>query len=167
MKLDQLEKGFWGYKKSSVYTYITMAEEEFSAKLSEKDNQYKKNEEQYRARIAELEEELYTLKEQMDKQKNEKIEIASTLIAATQYGEILRREASEKVQKEQEKWERDLAEMVSELDRYRTQVAKIREALRALLLGMDEQSEELEQQMEAVQSDCPTHNMTLFARKKE
>ena len=89
------------------------------------------------------------------------------MIAATQYGEILRREASEKVQKEQEKWERDLAEMVSELDRYRTQVAKIRETLRALLLGMDEQSEELEQQMEAVQSDCPTHNMTLFARKKE
>lgn len=57
--------------------------------------------------------------------------------------------------------------MVSELDRYRTQVAKIRETLRALLLAMDERSEKLEQQMEAVQSDCPTHNMTLFARKKE
>ena len=32
MKLDQLKKGFWGYKKASVYEYITMMEEEFSEK---------------------------------------------------------------------------------------------------------------------------------------
>ena len=36
MKLDQLKKGFWGYKKASVYEYITMMEEEFSEKLAEK-----------------------------------------------------------------------------------------------------------------------------------
>ena len=36
MKLDQLKKGFWGYKKASVYEYINMMEEEFSEKLAEK-----------------------------------------------------------------------------------------------------------------------------------
>lgn len=36
MKLDQLKKGFWGYKRASVYEYITMMEEEFSEKLAEK-----------------------------------------------------------------------------------------------------------------------------------
>lgn len=42
MNLDQLQTGFFGYKKFSVYEYITMMEEEFSTKLSEKDATYKK-----------------------------------------------------------------------------------------------------------------------------
>ena len=37
MNLDNLQKGFFGYKKSSVYEYISSMEEEFSERLLEKD----------------------------------------------------------------------------------------------------------------------------------
>ena len=42
MRLDELKKGFWGYKRDSVYQYVALMEEDFSAKLLEKDGQMKK-----------------------------------------------------------------------------------------------------------------------------
>ena len=67
MKLDQLKKGFWGYKKASVYEYITMMEEEFSEKLAEKVTEQKTQEEQYRTQIAALEKELNQYHKQIAK----------------------------------------------------------------------------------------------------
>ena len=46
MNLDNLQKGFFGYKKSSVYEYISSMEEEFSERLLEKDEDTKKKEEE-------------------------------------------------------------------------------------------------------------------------
>ena len=37
MRLDELKKGLWGYKKEDVYRYIVGMEEESSRKLAEKD----------------------------------------------------------------------------------------------------------------------------------
>ena len=167
MKLDQLKKGLWGYQKASVYAYITMAEEEFSAKLAEKDSRHEASEEQYRSRIDALEQELRTVKEQLEQQRSEKLEIASTLLAATQYAETLRREAEETAQKERKDWEQQLAAARRELEQYRTQISHVRELMGTLLRGMDDQARDMEQQVEAVQAVCPSHNMTLFERKRE
>lgn len=71
MKLDQLKKGFWGYKKASVYEYITMMEEEFSEKLAEKVTEQKTQEEQYRTQIAALEKELSRVRKELEEQKKE------------------------------------------------------------------------------------------------
>ena len=76
MKLDELKKGLWGFQKASVYAYITMAEEEFSAKLAEKDSRHEASEEQYRSRIDALEQELHTVKEQLEQQRSEKLLVA-------------------------------------------------------------------------------------------
>jgi predicted nucleic acid-binding Zn-ribbon protein len=167
MKLDQLKKGLWGFQKASVYAYITMAEEEFSAKLAEKDSRLEASEEQYRGRVEALEQELRTVKEALEQQRSEKMEIASTLLAATQYAETLRREAEETARKEREAWERQLAAAQRELEQYRRQVSGVRELLATLLRGMDDQTQDLEQKMEAVQATCPSHNMSLFERKRE
>lgn len=167
MKLDQLKKGLWGYQKASVYAYITMAEEEFSAKLAEKDSRHEASEEQYRSRIDALEQELHTVKEQLEQQRSEKLEIASTLMAATQYAETLRRNAEETARKEREAWEQELAAARRELEQYRGQISHVRELLHTLLRGMDDQAQSMEQQMETVQDACPGHNMTLFERKRE
>lgn len=165
MKLDQLKKGLWGYQKASVYEYITMAEEEFSTKLAEKDAQHQKSEKQYQARIDALEQELRTVKEQLEQQRNEKLAIASTLVEATQYADALRQEAREQEQKEREAWEEKLAAAQQELEQYRGQVSQVRKMVRALLESMDGQAQGVEQQMEAVA--CPDHNMTLFERKSQ
>ena len=167
MKLDQLKKGLWGYQKASVYAYITMAEEEFSAKLAEKDSRHAASEEQYRSRIDVLEQELRAVKEQLEQQRSEKMEIASTLVAATQYAETLRREAEETRQKERQAWEQELTAAQRELEQYRGQISNVRELLHTFLRGMDDQAQGVEQQVEAVQAACPSHNMTLFERKRE
>ena len=167
MKLDQLKKGLWGYQKASVYAYITMAEEEFSAKLAEKDSLHQASEEQYQSRIRTLEQELRTVKEQLEQQRSEKLEIASTLVAATQYAETLRREAEETARKEREAWEEELSDARRELEQYRGQISHVRELLHSLLRGMDDQVQDMEQQLEAVQDVCPSHNMSLFERKRE
>lgn len=41
MRLDEIKRGFWGYKKDSVYQYVALMEEDFSAKLLKKDEQLK------------------------------------------------------------------------------------------------------------------------------
>ena len=64
MTLDHLKKGFWGYKKSSVYEYVTTLEGEFSRKLMERDAQIRDSEALYQERIHQLEEELTTLRQQ-------------------------------------------------------------------------------------------------------
>ena len=39
MRLEELKKGFWGYRKDAVFQYITEQEESFSQKLMEKEAQ--------------------------------------------------------------------------------------------------------------------------------
>ena len=87
MELEKLKKGFFGYKKESVYQYIASVEEEFSSKLMEKDEQLKKNEELYLSRIHILEEELKDIKRQYEKQKGEQSVFAATLIEAKRFAE--------------------------------------------------------------------------------
>lgn len=165
MKLDQLKKGLWGYRKTDVYAYITEAEQEFSARLAEQESQHQKSEQQYLERIDALEQELRAVKEQLEQQRSEKMEIASTLMAATQYGESLRRDAREQARREREDWERQLDDARRELDQYRGRIAAVRETVCAALHAMEDQTQDAEQQVEAVEAVCPSHNMTLFERK--
>lgn len=167
MKLDQLKKGFFGYKKASVYEYISLMDEEFSAKLLEKEAEYRKGEEQYRERIIALEEELNQVRDQLEQQRKEQMTIASTLMEATRYGESLRQAAQAREQKEREAWEKKLAENEKEINKYHEQIKSVREMFGSLLRAMDEQIQTVEQKAEAVKSSCPSHNMTLFERKND
>ena len=159
MKLDQLKKGFWGYKKASVYEYITMMEEEFSEKLAEKVTEQKKQEEEYRTQITSLEKEL-------EEQKKEQMTVAAALMEAVRYKDELQQEAREKMQEERAAWEKKLEEGEKELNGYQKQIAKVREMIQGLLQSMDAKSEEVEMQIQTVKAACPRHNMTLFERNQ-
>lgn len=166
MKLDQLKKGLFGYKKSSVYECVAAMEEEFFEKLSAKDAASRSSEEQYQKRIADLEEALRQVREELERRKNEQMEIAATLMEATRYAEALRQKAEEQTRREREAWEQSLAASQKELDQYQAQVANIREVFCSLLRAVEEQSQAFELQVEAVKAACPEHNMTLFERKE-
>ena len=167
MKLDQLKKGFFGYKKASVYEYIAMMEEEFSAKLSAKESEYKENEEKYSERIKLLEEELKNTKEELEENKKAQMTIASTLMEATRYRDTLCKDADKRAEEERKKWEKELAQRRKELDKYQAQVSSLKEMLLGLLQKMEDEAEEFDSRIEYVKSACPSHNMTLFERKKE
>ena len=58
MTLGELKSGFFGFKKASVYQYITSMEEKFSSMLTAKDEEASKAAEQYQQDRIPLTEEL-------------------------------------------------------------------------------------------------------------
>ena len=164
MNLDHLSKCIWGYRKSSVYEYVAILEEEFSSKMLEKDSERKESEAQYRARITELEEELRRVNEELSKQKSEEAAIASALVEAAKYGESMREELRAKSERELAEWEKKLSEKNRELDEYGSNIRQIRQVFRDLLREMDEKAQEYEKKVESVKTARPGRNMTLFKR---
>ena len=55
MRIEELKKGLWGYKKESIFQYIAEQEETFSKKLLEKNTQLEQLSQQYQTRSEELE----------------------------------------------------------------------------------------------------------------
>ena len=82
MRMEELKRGFWGYQKEGVYRCITSMEEEFSARLMEKDAALAKLEEQYQARVRELEEALARAQEENRAQSRSQAAISEALLRA-------------------------------------------------------------------------------------
>lgn len=167
MKWEQLKKGFFGYKKSSVYEYISQMEDEFSTRLSAKDAEQKAMEEQYQKRISELEKDLLEARQQLSAYQAEPIPIAEAMIQATRFAQTLQQNAEEKAKKEREDWEIRLAEKERELSLYLDKASSVRKAFASLLQEMDQQTEAFIKQTEMVQNDAPNRNMSLFQRNDE
>ena len=167
MELEKLKKGFFGYKKESVYQYIASVEEEFSSKLMEKDEQLKKNEELYLSRIHILEEELKDIKRQYEKQKGEQSVVAATLIEAKRFAEQLKKETEAKANEARKQFESDLYKKHQELKRYQEQIVNLRNTIFNVLNDTDGQMESFEEEIKNIKEACPGKNMSLFERKKE
>lgn len=165
MNLDQLKKGFFGYKKSGVYEYISEIEKDYSEKLTEKDQQQKKDAELYRARISELEEQLKDLTQKLEDQKREQTAIAATMIEATRFAENLRAQAQEQAKKDGEEWEKECEKAHAQLQKYRAYIKSVRETVSDLLRRIDQQSQMASQKIEATVQEVPGRNMSLFERK--
>lgn len=167
MELKHLKKCFFGYQTASVHQYITAMEEEFLTKMTERDAQTKKHEQQYQEKISHLEKELLETKQQLEAQKKQQMMAAASLSEAEHYAETLKQEAERKAQQELEEWEQQLTQKQRELDVYHKQIMEIHTLFGGLLSTMDEQAQALDQQVLAVQRACPDRNMRLFGRKQK
>ena len=54
MRIYEMKKGFWGYKKESVFQYIAEQEETYSHRLQEQTASAEQQLQQYRKRVDEL-----------------------------------------------------------------------------------------------------------------
>ncbi len=165
MELEMLKKGFFGYKKESVYQYIASVEDEFSTKLLEKDEQIKKNEEMYLERIHKLEEELENTKQRLETQQNDKTIIASAILDAKRFAEKLKIETEEEENKARKHLEDELDKKNEELKKYQEQIAGVRKMLRSILNTADEQLKNTEKKIDNIKESAPERNMSLFERK--
>ena len=95
MKAEELKTGLWGFKKFSVYQYITSLEESFSSKLLEKDEENRAALVREQQRAQELEAELGALRQRYEALKNEQALIANTLLDAQRYAASLKTQAEE------------------------------------------------------------------------
>lgn len=153
MKTEDLKTGLFGFRKASVFQYISEIEEECSAKLMERDAQIKKNEEQYLLRTQQLEEELSDLKEALEKQKG-----------VRKTADAQRGGASAAQEQEAQRLGELLEKKRQELKACETQIQHIRETLQTLLSEMNGQVQELRP---GAEEEHPTRNMSLFLRKNE
>ena len=127
MNTEDLKTGFWGYKKYSVYQYISEMETQFSAKLLEKDEEAKALLEQERQRSRQLEAELEKLHKQLDRQQEEQALIASTLMEAKRYAQQLKDQAEEQQKAAQQQLEEALISRDAELKLYDSRLQELRQ----------------------------------------
>ena len=140
MRLDELKKGLWGYKKEGVYRYIMNLEEESSQKLAEKDEKMAQQEAQAQSRIGELERSPILL---------------ATLLEAQRYAERLREESARREQKAQEELKTKICRQTQMLERYSDRVRQLREVLRDMLVEFDGKAEQTGQALASIQEQDP------------
>ena len=126
MRLDELKKGLWGYKKEGVYRYIMNLEEESSQKLAEKDEKMAQQEAQAQSRIGELERTVEALREENTSLKANQSAVFATLLEAQRYAERLREESARREQKAQEELKTKICRQTQMLERYSDRVRQLR-----------------------------------------
>ena len=167
MKTEDLKVGFWGYKKFSVYQYITSLEEEFSAKLLEKDKENQTALDQAQQKVQQLEQELETLRRRYDALEQQQMLISNTLLEAQRYAEALKKESEEQNAQAQQQLEAALEQREQILAQYDAQLGRLRDTFRTMLLDMDDAAQQQAQQLTEVKACAPDGNMSLFSRNPE
>lgn len=167
MRLDELKKGFWGYRKESVYRYIAALEEETSKKLEEKDAQLKKVEGEIRQRLSELENALKEAQKENEAMRENQMVISATLLEAQRFAELLKEDSFRREREAQAELDTAMEQKMRELNVYSTRIRQLRETFQNMLKELDDKTEALEQEMEILQTQAPVTNLSLFQRKSE
>lgn len=157
MQLNELQKGFFGYKEASVFQYIAALEEACALKIAEKDREIEKCHQQ----ICDLEERLQQLKEG---DKDLKIGLQKEAVSVENDKGI--EEVEEKVQQQPDgqKWEQEFDRINGKLDQYGVQLSALQEVVARLLKRSTGQNLNAEDSCKRYFSD---KNMTLFERKQK
>lgn len=167
MKTEELKTGFWGFKKYSVYQYITGLEEQFSAKLLEKDAEDRALLERERERVRELESELASLRRRQEEHSAEQQLISGALVEAQRHAEALRSQSEAKEQQARRELMDEAEQRRRELERYDLRLQQLREQLRSMLREMDQSAEKLREDLGLTLQQLPEQNLSLFHRRAE
>ena len=130
MRLEELRKGLWGYKKDAVFQYISQQEEQFTQKMAERDAQLERMSRQDRSRIQELEQENRALKEELTRLRAQQDQISQAILDARSSAEILKAESRAQEEKARETVRQALEQDLAVLESYRQQVADLHRAIR-------------------------------------
>ena len=155
MRLEELKKGLWGYKKDAVFQYISQQEEQFTQKMSEKDAQLEQTSRQDRSRIQDLEQENRALKEELTRLRAQQDQISQAILDARSSAETLKAESRAQEEKARETVRQALEQDLAVLNGYRQQVADLHRTIQAAMKALEQQTEKL---LEA----APQENLTLF-----
>ena len=162
MRLEELKKGLWGYRKDAVFQYITQQEEQFTQKMAEKDAQMEQTSQRDRSRIQELERENRALKEELTRLRGQQDQISQAILDARSSADALMAESRAREEEARETVRRALEQDLGELARYRDRVTALRQTIQTTLERMGQQTEDLEQQAEELLETAPKGNLALF-----
>ena len=167
MKLEDMKKGFWGYKKESVYRYISAMEEEFSRRLLEKDSQMIQSSEQLQQKIKDLEEEIQRLRQENAEKMKNHLMISDTLVDAQEYASYMKKESQKQEEEAQRKIREKAGEQMKELEKYSRKISQLRNLFLDMIKTMDANAKQAEQSAEDLRSELSVVNMSLYQRKEK
>ena len=167
MRMEELQVGFWGYRKDSVYQLIASMEENFSSRLMEKDAQHNAAMQDAQARIAELEAELRAAREENLSNRESQDMIVDALLDAQSYARKLRAESVAQEQELRVRLQEEARRQEARLSDYDRQLKQLRGAIHTLLQELDERAREAEEQVASTAAKAPEPelNLTLFLKK--
>lgn len=148
MRMDELKRGFWGYKKDSVYRYIVSMEEKASKQLAEKEEKLGQLEAEMKQKIAELEGEgkkqvaeleatLAALREENAALRENQAAVFHTMMEAQKYADQLRADSAIQSQEAQKRLADAVSQQTQQLEEYLAQVQQIRAVIQERLRGFD------------------------------
>lgn len=166
MRMDELKRGLWGYKKDSVYHYIVSMEEKASARLAEKEARLTELEKEAAQQLAELERksqqqitELETtvkaLREENAALRENQASVFATMLEAQKYAEQLRADSDRQRQQAQERFSAVIQQKTRQLDGYLERVRQIRMMIRETLKDFDERMTDVEQTLTRLPGQAP------------
>lgn len=166
MRMDELKRGFWGYKKDSVCRYIVWLEEEASKRIAEKDarmdeletgaqRQIDALERAHEEQTAEQEAVIAALREENRALREDQELVSATMLEAQRYAGQLKADSSRQAQQAQEELSGAIQRKRRELDGYMEQIRQLRATIRDLLEGFDGRAEEAERALEHLQAQAP------------
>ena len=164
MRIEELKKGLWGYKKESIFQYIAEQEETFSKKLLEKNTQLEQLSQQYQTRIEELEAVLRQSQAELSALRAKQDRISDALLEAQACAERLQMETQAREQAAQEAVRKTLSAEMAELDRYQAKIADLRRYLQQTLQEFSKAADRMEQKAAELTGESPAQNLTLFQR---
>ncbi len=165
MRLDELKKGFWGYKKESVYQYIAAMEDEAARKLVQQQEQAEKEADKAQKRICELEEALKIFREENKALYQDQIHISETLMEAQKYSRKMNEETARRAEEANKEMETAFQVHRDRLEEYGKKVGKLGRVLRELLEDMEAETEHMEEEIGKVKEQAPAHGLAVFPKK--
>lgn len=156
MRLDEIKKGFWGYKKEGVCRYIAQLEAEAQAK---KDEEVRRLEEASGRRIAELEDALRAAREENEAMRAEQASIADALIQAQKYAQQIRDEADEFEREAHDRVRASVDRQLRELEDYSTAADVLKEQFHALLKDTLGKTEDIKRELNILHDKGPNSNL--------
>ena len=148
MRMDELQRGFWGYKKDSVYRYIVSIEEKASKQLAEKEEKLGQLEAEMKQKITELEGEgkkreaeleatLAVLREENAALRKNQALVFNTMMEAQKYADQLRADSAVQRREAQKRLADAVSQQTQQLEEYLAQVRQIRVVIQERLAGFD------------------------------
>lgn len=168
MKMEELQTGFWGYRKDSVYKLVAGMEEHFSSMLMEKDAQHAAALQEAQARIAELEAELRTAQEEQKAHRKNQDLISNAFLEAQAHVQTLRAESEAQERSLRSQLQEEAQRQKDQLEQYKQEVGRLRGTILELLRDLDDRTQKVEEEANAVSERLPEPNLnlTLFAKKE-
>lgn len=165
MRLDELKKGFWGYKKESVYQYIAMLEEEASKKLEQQRDQAQKEAVKAEKRIHELEEALRLLREENGALSREQLYISEAMLEAQKFSKQIKEEVLRQQEEARQEMKSACEVHTKQLEEYSAKIGKLSRVLKELLEDMVVETEQVEEEAGRLKEQTPISSLSVFPKK--